>query len=95
MILIDQAGRVPIVGEAELLARSLLLSANLDWRRREKHGPEDIRLEQLFCPLLDVLHRLNTSVYLPLCKTDKSLELMLRLLLLLGKNVHTGRVNGV
>ncbi|XP_060720416.1 probable methyltransferase TARBP1 [Tachysurus vachellii] len=91
----DQTGGVPIiVGEAELLARSLLLSANLDWRRRrEKHGQEDVKLEQLFCPLLDVLHRLNTSVYLPPCKADKSLELMLRLLLLLGKNVHTGRAN--
>ncbi|XP_058240445.1 probable methyltransferase TARBP1 isoform X1 [Hemibagrus wyckioides] len=89
----DQTDRVPVVGEAELLARTLLLSANLDWRRREKKGPEEMRLEQLFCPLLDVLHRLNTSVYLPLCKTDKSLELMLRLLQLLGKNVETGRKN--
>lgn len=95
MFLIGHTDRVPVVGEAELLARTLLLSANLDWRRREKQGPEEMRLKQLFCPLLDVLHRLNTSVYLPLCKTDKSLELMLRLLQLLGQNVETGRKNGV
>lgn len=95
LFLIDQADRVPVVGEAELLARTLFLSADLDWRRREKQGPEDIRLEKLFFPLLDVLHRLSTSVYLPLCKTDKSLQLMLRLLLLLGKNLETERENGV
>ncbi|MCI4394962.1 hypothetical protein PGIGA_G00174930 [Pangasianodon gigas] len=89
----DQADRVPVVDEAELLARTLLLSADLDWRRREKQGPKDMRLEQLFYPLVDILHRLNTSVYLPLCKTDKSLQLMLRLLLLLGKNLETGRGN--
>ncbi|MCJ8749174.1 hypothetical protein PDJAM_G00173290 [Pangasius djambal] len=89
----DQTDRVPVVDEAELLARTLLLSADLDWRRREKQGPDDMRLEQLFYPLLDILHRLNTSIYLPLCKTDKSLELMLRLLLLLGKNLETGRGN--
>lgn len=90
-----QTDRVPVVGEAESLARTLLLSAELDWRRREKQGHKDKRLEQLFCPLLDILHRIDTSVYLPLCKADKSLQLMLRLLLILGKNFETGRENGV
>lgn len=92
LFLIDQADRV---GEAESLARSLLLSADLNWRRREEQGPEYMRLEQLFGPLLDILHRLNTSVYLPLCKSDKSLQLMFRLLLLLDKNVEMGMENGV
>ncbi|TSO98518.1 putative methyltransferase TARBP1 [Bagarius yarrelli] len=92
----DQKGQAdagPVVGEAELLARSLLLSANLDWRRREMPNSEEMKLQQLFCPLLDVLYRLNTSVYLPLCKTNKSLELLLRLLLLLGKNAETRMEN--
>ncbi|XP_060772471.1 probable methyltransferase TARBP1 isoform X2 [Neoarius graeffei] len=89
----DQADRIPVVGEAELLARTLFLSADLDWRRREKQGLEDRRLEQLFFPLLDILHRLNTSVYVPVCKSDKSLQLMLRLLLLLGKTLETEREN--
>lgn len=95
LFLIDQADRIPVVGEAELLARTLFLSADLDWRRREKQGLEDRRLEQLFFPLLDILHRLNTSVYVPVCKSDKSLQLMLRLLLLLGKTLETERENGV
>ncbi|XP_017317065.1 probable methyltransferase TARBP1 isoform X2 [Ictalurus punctatus] len=86
----DQADRV---GEAKSLARSLLLSADLNWRRREEQGPEYMRLEQLFGPLLDILHRLNTSVYLPQCKTDKSLQLMFRLLMLLDKNVELGMEN--
>lgn len=78
-----------------MLARTLLLSAELDWRRKENRGCEDMTLEQLFCPLLDVLHRLNTSVYLPLYKIDKSLQLMLRLLLLLGKHLEKGKKNGM
>ncbi|KAI5088024.1 putative methyltransferase TARBP1 isoform X3, partial [Silurus meridionalis] len=86
----DQANQLPVVGEAEVLARTLLLSADLEWKRKEKQSSEDMTLEQLFCPLLDILHRLNTSVYLPLGKTDKSLQLMLRLLVLIDKNRENG-----
>ena len=35
--------------------------------------------EELLGPLLDTLGRLSTNAYLPLRKTDKSLQLVLRL----------------
>ncbi|XP_052007674.1 probable methyltransferase TARBP1 [Xyrauchen texanus] len=75
----DQTGRIPDPGEAELLARAVLLSADL-LQRREEEQTETAGLEQLLQPLLDVLSRLSTNVYLVLHKTDKSLQLMLRLL---------------
>ncbi|XP_037388864.1 probable methyltransferase TARBP1 [Pygocentrus nattereri] len=89
----DQTDSIPDPGEAELLARALLLSVDLEWSRKEERKPDDDRLDQLLCPLLDVLRRLSTSVYLPLCKTDKSLQLMLRLLQLLGGCSEAGKEN--
>lgn len=69
--------------EAELLARAVLLSADL---QQSKTGPKEIAgLEELLQPLLDVLHRLSTNVYLLQHKTDKSLQLLLRLLQLRGR----------
>ncbi|KAM9450224.1 putative methyltransferase TARBP1 isoform 1-T1 [Clarias gariepinus] len=88
----EQTDRLPIEGDAELLARTLLFSVTLDWRRSEKQRPGDMGLEELFGPLLDVLQRLNTSVYLSVCKIDKCLQLMLRLLVLLGRYVERSRV---
>ncbi|XP_066515333.1 probable methyltransferase TARBP1 [Hoplias malabaricus] len=77
----DQIDSVPDPGEAESLARALLLSLDLEQSRREKKPDNDGQLvEQLLSPLSDVLRRLSTSVYLPLHKTDKSLQLMLQLL---------------
>ncbi|XP_036439227.1 probable methyltransferase TARBP1 [Colossoma macropomum] len=89
----DQTDGVPDPGEAELLARALLLSVDVEWSRREERKPDDDRLEQLLCPLLDVLRRLSTSVYLPLRKTDKSLQLTLRLLQLLGSRSGAEKEN--
>lgn len=91
----DQTGSVPDPGEAELLARALLLSVDVAWSRREEKRPEDDGLEQLFFPLLDVLRRLSTSVYLVLRKTDKSLQLMLQLLRLLGTQSQKEEERGV
>ncbi|XP_043111983.1 probable methyltransferase TARBP1 isoform X1 [Puntigrus tetrazona] len=71
----DQTGSLPDPGEAELLARAVLLTADLQRNRSEELG-----LELLLQPLLDVLRRLSTNVYLALRKTDRSLQLLLRLL---------------
>lgn len=58
-----------------MLARAVLLTADLQQTRSEEPG-----LELLLQPLLDVLRRLSTNVYLVLQKTDRSLQLLLRLL---------------
>ncbi|KAK2896992.1 hypothetical protein Q8A67_011480 [Cirrhinus molitorella] len=71
----DQTGSLPDPGEAELLARAVLLTADFQQTRSEEPC-----LELLLQPLLDVLRRLSTNVYLVLQKTDKSLQLLLRLL---------------
>ncbi|XP_055026498.2 probable methyltransferase TARBP1 isoform X1 [Misgurnus anguillicaudatus] len=79
----DQTGKLPDPGEAELLSRAVLLTADLQQSRDEQI--EAVDLKELLRPLLDILHRLSTNVYLLLHKTDKSLQLLLRLLQLQGK----------
>lgn len=88
--LADQSGSLPDPGEAELLARAVLLTADLQQTRSEEPG-----LELLLQPLLDVLQRLSTNVYLVLHKTDKSLQLLLRLLQLHRRHSDTEKENGV
>lgn len=44
----------------------------------------DKTLESLLSPLLDTLSRLSTNIYLPLRKSDKSLQLLLSLFQLGG-----------
>lgn len=88
--LADQSGSLPDPGEAELLARAVLLTADLQQTRSEEPG-----LELLLQPLLDVLRRLSTNVYLVLHKTDKSLQLLLRLLQLHRRRSDTEKENGV
>ncbi|XP_051773539.1 probable methyltransferase TARBP1 isoform X2 [Ctenopharyngodon idella] len=84
----DQTGSLPDPGEAELLARTMLLTADLQQTRSEEPG-----LELLLQPLLDVLRRLSTNVYLVLHKTDKSLQLLLRLLQLHRRHSDTEKEN--
>ncbi len=88
--LAGQSGSLPDPGEAELLARAVLLTADLQQTRSEEPG-----LELLLPPLLDVLRRLGTNVYLVLHKTDKSLQLLLRLLQLHRRCSDTEKENGV
>ncbi len=88
--LAGQSGSLPDPGEAELLARAVLLTADLQQTRSEEPG-----LELLLQPLLDVLRRLSTNVYLVLHKTDKSLQLLLRLLQLHRRCSDTEKENGV
>ncbi|KAJ7987487.1 hypothetical protein DPEC_G00327010 [Dallia pectoralis] len=76
-----QADSVPDPGEADLLARALLLCVDIEERRSGQKTPGgSAGLESLLRPLLDTLSRLSTNVYLPLRKTDKSLQLLLRIL---------------
>ncbi|KAJ8359784.1 hypothetical protein SKAU_G00163090 [Synaphobranchus kaupii] len=75
---VDVSGSVPDPREAESLARAILLSADMQRRRPGDNQPGG--LEELLRPLMDTLTRLSTNVYLPLSKTDKSLQLLLRLL---------------
>ncbi|XP_026133478.1 LOW QUALITY PROTEIN: probable methyltransferase TARBP1 [Carassius auratus] len=84
----DQTGSLPDPSEAELLVRTVLLTADLQQTRSEEPG-----LELLLQPLLDVLQRLSTNVYLVLQKTDKSLQLLLRLLQLHRRRSDTEKEN--
>jgi len=65
---------LPDPKEADKLTRAILLCADM-----EADGGEVALVEALLRPLLDTLGKLSTNAYLPLRKTDKSLQLALRL----------------
>nr|XP_015218568.1 PREDICTED: probable methyltransferase TARBP1 [Lepisosteus oculatus] len=73
---------LPDWGDAELVARAILLAADLEEQhgRKSEAGASEPGLGRLLGPLMDTLHRLSTNVYLPVHKTDKSLQLLLALL---------------
>ena len=64
---------LPDPKEADKLARAVLLCVDMSENT-------DAGLEPLLSPLLDTLSRVSTNVYLPVRKTDKCLQLLLRLL---------------
>ncbi|XP_015256736.1 PREDICTED: probable methyltransferase TARBP1, partial [Cyprinodon variegatus] len=73
-----QAERLPDIREADKLARAILLCVDMERRELKKDARETLR--SLLSPLLDTLSRVYTNIYLPVHKSDKSLQLMLRLL---------------
>ncbi|XP_059215853.1 probable methyltransferase TARBP1 [Centropristis striata] len=74
--------RIPDSREADKLARAILLCVDME---RNQPGAEiGNTLESLHSPLLDTLSRVSTNMYLPVRKSDKSLQLMLRLFQLGG-----------
>ncbi|KAK5610989.1 hypothetical protein CRENBAI_023524 [Crenichthys baileyi] len=73
-----QAERLPDSREADKLARAILLCVDMERRRTREETSETLR--SLLSPLLDTLSRVYTNIYLPVRKSDKSLQLMLRLL---------------
>ncbi|XP_014895082.1 probable methyltransferase TARBP1 [Poecilia latipinna] len=73
-----QAERLPDSREADKLARALLLC--VDMERRRLGGETSEILGSLLSPLLDTLSRVYANIYLPVRKSDKSLQLLLRLL---------------
>uniref|UniRef100_A0A8C5UKP8 tRNA (guanosine(18)-2'-O)-methyltransferase TARBP1 n=1 Tax=Malurus cyaneus samueli TaxID=2593467 RepID=A0A8C5UKP8_9PASS len=62
--------------EAKLVSTMILLAADVDG----KSNIEWIELEAFLNPLLDVLMKLGSNAYIPTLKTDKSLQLLLKLL---------------
>lgn len=56
----------------------------VDMERNQPGDKIDTTLESLLSPLLDTLSRVSTNIYLPLRKSDKSLQLLLRLFQLGG-----------
>ncbi|XP_074017579.1 probable methyltransferase TARBP1 [Numenius arquata] len=69
--------------EAKLVATMILLAADVEQMRNkysEKSNIEWIELEAFLNPLLDVLMKLGSNAYIPTLKTDKSLQLLLKLL---------------
>uniref|UniRef100_A0AAQ4PDT1 tRNA (guanosine(18)-2'-O)-methyltransferase TARBP1 n=1 Tax=Gasterosteus aculeatus aculeatus TaxID=481459 RepID=A0AAQ4PDT1_GASAC len=74
--------RVPDSREADKLSRAVLLC--VDMERNQPGDKINTTLESLLSPLLDTLSRVSTNIYLPLRKSDKSLQLLLRLFQLGG-----------
>lgn len=73
-----QTERLPDSREADKLARAVLLC--VDMENSQLGSESDNTVKSLLSPLLDTLNRVSTNIYLPLRKSDKSLQLMLRLL---------------
>ncbi|XP_037751193.1 probable methyltransferase TARBP1 isoform X4 [Chelonia mydas] len=69
--------------EAKLVATMILLAADVEEvknKHSKKSNTERVELKSFLHPLLDVLLKLGTNAYIPTLKTDKSLQLLLRLL---------------
>ncbi|NXF44587.1 TARB1 methyltransferase, partial [Oceanites oceanicus] len=69
--------------EAKLVATVILLAADVEQMRNKYSGKSNIEwieLEAFLNPLLDVLMKLGSNAYIPTLKTDKSLQLLLKLL---------------
>lgn len=79
---IGQSERLPDSSDAKKLARAILLY--VDMETCQPANDINNTLESLLSPLLDTLSRVSTNIYLPLRKSDKSLQLMLQLLQLGG-----------
>ncbi|KAM9364092.1 putative methyltransferase TARBP1 [Pholidichthys leucotaenia] len=72
-----QTERLPDPREADKLARAVLLCADME---RSQPGIDiTSMLESLLTPLLDTLSRVSTNIYLPVQKSDRSLQLVVRL----------------
>uniref|UniRef100_A0AAQ5YJS7 tRNA (guanosine(18)-2'-O)-methyltransferase TARBP1 n=1 Tax=Amphiprion ocellaris TaxID=80972 RepID=A0AAQ5YJS7_AMPOC len=74
---LGQSERLPDPREADKLARAILLCVDME---RSRTGAEiSNNLQSLLSPLVDTLSRVSTNIYLPLRKSDKGLQLALRL----------------
>uniref|UniRef100_A0A665X6P0 tRNA (guanosine(18)-2'-O)-methyltransferase TARBP1 n=1 Tax=Echeneis naucrates TaxID=173247 RepID=A0A665X6P0_ECHNA len=73
-----QIERLPDSKEADRLARAILLCVDME---KSQCGTKiSSTLESLLFPLMDTLSRVSTNIYMPVRKSDKSLQLLLRLL---------------
>uniref|UniRef100_A0A669NZX9 tRNA (guanosine(18)-2'-O)-methyltransferase TARBP1 n=1 Tax=Phasianus colchicus TaxID=9054 RepID=A0A669NZX9_PHACC len=64
----------------KLVATMILLAADVERMRNKSSNIKWIELEAFLNPLLDVLMKLGSNAYIPTLKTDKSLQLLLKLL---------------
>ncbi|KAL8185878.1 UNVERIFIED_CONTAM: Tar (HIV-1) RNA binding protein 1 [Gekko kuhli] len=84
--------------EARLVATIILLAADVEEMTRENKGTgstERIELKALLNPLLDVLLKLGTNPYISTLKTDKSLQLLLKLLQICSVKCSNPQNDGV
>lgn len=72
-----QTESLPNPKEADKLSRAILLCVDMESSRAGADISES--LESLLSPLLETLSRVSTNIYLPVRKSDKSLQLVLRL----------------
>ncbi|CAG09449.1 unnamed protein product, partial [Tetraodon nigroviridis] len=72
-----QTESLPNPREADKLSRAILLYVDAESGRAGTEISES--LESLLSPLLETLSRVSTNIYLPVRKSDKSLQLLLRL----------------
>lgn len=80
---------IPCTDESEPMALALVFSDDVS-------GSRDGDLDRVLLPLLDVLRRLDSGVYLPLSKSERSLRVTLTFLRLLKKDSEcVGRVTGL
>uniref|UniRef100_UPI00398EE39E probable methyltransferase TARBP1 isoform X2 n=1 Tax=Pristiophorus japonicus TaxID=55135 RepID=UPI00398EE39E len=90
----ERASYMPDWFEAQLVARMILLAADIE----EQHSTEgdfdrgdQKALVWFLHPLRDALWKLNTHAYLPLLKADKSLQLLLKLLEMSAPKHHISK----
>ncbi|XP_066473038.1 probable methyltransferase TARBP1 isoform X2 [Tiliqua scincoides] len=84
--------------EGRLVATMVLLAADVEEMMHEHNGngsTEWIELKALLNPLLDVLLKLGTNPYISTLKTDKSLQLLLKLLQTCPIKCSSPQVDGV
>uniref|UniRef100_A0A4X2K5C4 tRNA (guanosine(18)-2'-O)-methyltransferase TARBP1 n=1 Tax=Vombatus ursinus TaxID=29139 RepID=A0A4X2K5C4_VOMUR len=66
--------------EAKLVAMMILLAADVEEMKNKYRKKTQNELKVVLHPLMDVLMKLGTNAYIPLLKTDKCLQLLLKLL---------------
>ncbi|XP_053155411.1 probable methyltransferase TARBP1 isoform X2 [Hemicordylus capensis] len=84
--------------EAKLVATMILLAADVEEMKHKSNGngsTERIELKALLNPLLDVLLKLGTNPYISTLKTDKCLQLLLKLLQTWSIRRYRSQVDGI
>nr|XP_025039886.1 probable methyltransferase TARBP1 [Pelodiscus sinensis] len=84
--------------EAKLVATMIVLAADVEEMKNkysEKRNIERVELKAFLHPLLAVLLKLGTNAYIPTLKTDKSLQLLLKLLQTCSLKQATPQDDGV
>ncbi|KAH0622497.1 hypothetical protein JD844_024859 [Phrynosoma platyrhinos] len=83
---------MPDWSDAKLVATMIFLAADVE---DMKHRTEWIELKPLLNPLLDILLKLGTNPYISSQKSDKSLQLLLKLLQTCSRKRSSSQVDGI